>query len=180
MSSILKSLKGKQRAFVEEYVKDFNGTAAAIRAKYSEKNARFTAAEILTKPNIQAAISELQEKRSKELKLSADAVVKEIAELGFSNILDFVKWTNSDVQLIDSSMIDRRKAAAISEISMTANGVRIKLHSKLDALEKLAKHLGLYDDEGKDKRSPEEVAASIVDAVRAMNDATTATDETLD
>lgn len=175
MPSALKSLRGKQRAFVEEYVKDFNATAAAKRAGYSEKTAYSIADEILKKPEVQQAISELQEQRSKELKISADTVIKEIAELGFSNILDFVRWTSQTVELIDSNTLDRRKAAAISEISMTAHGVKIKLHSKLDALDKLAKHLGLYDDEGRDKRSPEEVAANIVAAVKAMNDITTKT-----
>ena len=49
-------LTGKMIAFVAEYLKDFNGTQAAIRAGYSENTARSIASENLTKPDIQAEI----------------------------------------------------------------------------------------------------------------------------
>lgn len=52
----------KQRAFVEAYAG--NATEAALKAGYSEKTARFIAAENLTKPYILAAIRERQEKES--------------------------------------------------------------------------------------------------------------------
>lgn len=54
----LVALSPKQRKFVAEYLKDGNGTQAAIRAGYSAKTARFQASDLLTKPNIAEAIQE--------------------------------------------------------------------------------------------------------------------------
>lgn len=38
----------KEIIFVKEYIKDFNGTRAAIEAGYSEKSARSAASRMLT------------------------------------------------------------------------------------------------------------------------------------
>lgn len=50
------SLTPKRRKFVEEYLKDFNGTQAAIRAGYAENSARQTAYRLLTNDYILAEI----------------------------------------------------------------------------------------------------------------------------
>jgi len=55
------ALNAKRRAFVREYVKDFNGTQAAIRAGYSQQTARHTASVLLTNPNVKKAIQELEQ-----------------------------------------------------------------------------------------------------------------------
>lgn len=46
----------KQSRFVAEYLKDSNATQAAIRAGYSKKTARQQASDLLTKPDIAAAV----------------------------------------------------------------------------------------------------------------------------
>lgn len=51
----------KQERFCLEYVKDLNGTQAAIRAGYSEKTSAMQASRLLTKENIQRRIQELQQ-----------------------------------------------------------------------------------------------------------------------
>lgn len=45
-------LTDKQELFAREYLKDLNATQAAIRAGYSEKTARATGSENLSKPDI--------------------------------------------------------------------------------------------------------------------------------
>lgn len=54
-------LTPKQEQFCIEYLIDFNGTAAAIRAGYSPKTARQIAAQNLSKLNIQNRIRELRD-----------------------------------------------------------------------------------------------------------------------
>ncbi|MBQ8830841.1 MAG: terminase small subunit [Oscillospiraceae bacterium] len=51
---IEKHLKPKERRFVWEYEKDWNGTRAAIRAGYSEKSAAVIASRLLKKVNVAA------------------------------------------------------------------------------------------------------------------------------
>jgi hypothetical protein len=50
----LASLRPKQLRFIDEYLIDMNGTAAAVRAGYSAKCARSIATENLSKPALQA------------------------------------------------------------------------------------------------------------------------------
>ena len=52
----------------------------------------------------------------------------------------------NDVLLKASDEIDDATAAAIAEISQGAHGVRIKFHDKAAALDKLARHLGLFEE----------------------------------
>lgn len=50
------ALTDKQQAFVREYLIDFNGTQAAIRAGYSEKTAKSQASQLLTNEDVSEAL----------------------------------------------------------------------------------------------------------------------------
>jgi phage terminase small subunit len=50
------SLTARQRLFVAEYLRDKNGTQAAIRAGYSSRSAKSIATENLSKPAIRLEI----------------------------------------------------------------------------------------------------------------------------
>ena len=69
-------MTNKQKRFCEEYLVDCNATQAAIRAGYSEKTARQTAAEILSKPDIKAYIDDLLEKMKDKTIASAEEVMQ--------------------------------------------------------------------------------------------------------
>lgn len=58
-----KKLTDKQKAFVHEYMTDFCGTQAAIRAGYAEDRAASTASRLLRKPEIRAFRDVLMEER---------------------------------------------------------------------------------------------------------------------
>ena len=55
----MSDLTPKQKQFCIEYLKDFNGTQAAIRAGYSEKTAYSIAEENLRKPEIKNCVQKL-------------------------------------------------------------------------------------------------------------------------
>lgn len=69
-------LTAKQQRFCDEYLIDLNATQAAIRAGYSEKNARSIASENLSKPNIREYIDARMAKKEKELIADQDEVLK--------------------------------------------------------------------------------------------------------
>lgn len=76
-----KELSPKQRKFVAEYLKDGNGTQAAIRAGYSTKTANEQAARLLAKASVKGAV----EGRLEKLELTADYVlggIRKIADHG--------------------------------------------------------------------------------------------------
>jgi hypothetical protein len=61
----------KMRTFVDEYLKDFNATQAAIRAGYSKKTSYAIGQENLNKPEIKSHL----EKRIKELMPARERII---------------------------------------------------------------------------------------------------------
>jgi phage terminase small subunit len=72
----MSKLTKKQKAFCREYVVDYNGTQAAIRAGYSEKTANEQAAQLLAKLSIQDFVKELQNEQNERLQITADELTK--------------------------------------------------------------------------------------------------------
>lgn len=56
--------------------------------------------------------------------------------------------------LKDTRHLSPRAAALYAGAKQTKDGIEIKMHSKLDALEKLAKHVGLYEKDNAQKVDP--------------------------
>lgn len=159
-------LTDRQRRFVDEYLVDLNGAAAARRAGYSERRAKNEAVELLDDPRIQAAVKARIEERKARIEVTQDQVIYELARLAFSDIRKAIGWRSNvlativdeetgqthttftnTVELKNSDEIDDDTAAAISEISQTDKGaLRIKFHDKKGALTDLGRHFGLFTD----------------------------------
>lgn len=156
-----KELTPKEELFVHRYIVDFNGAASCRDVGYSEHSAKEIAAELLTKPHIQRRLKELQKELSDKNDNLAQRVVDELKKVGFSNIQDFIQSGN---EIKDISTLDRDKAAVISSIkkSKTTFGdgegnegekeaVEFKMWDKLAALEKLGRHVGIFEVDNKQK-----------------------------
>lgn len=63
IAAAARPLTDRQRAFVLEYLRDLNGTQAAVRAGYAEDRAASTASRLLRKPEIRAFRDVLMEER---------------------------------------------------------------------------------------------------------------------
>jgi len=74
-------LTPKQLAFIREYIKDHNGSAAAVRAGYSEKTAKEQASQLLTKLNIKEAIEKAQAEAWDAAIMGRREALKELSEL---------------------------------------------------------------------------------------------------
>lgn len=70
------SLTAKQKAFCDYYIETGNAAEAARRAGYSEKTARGTGAENLTKPNVAEYIKKRMDEIEAARIASADEVIK--------------------------------------------------------------------------------------------------------
>ena len=139
--------------FCQEYMKDLNGTQAAIRAGYSEKTAVVKSSQLLTLVNISERISELMQERQQRTQVTADMVIAELAKVAFHNVQDFVNGGNSILEL---KHLDREKVAAVSAVktTMKADGdlvSEVKFHDKIAALEKLGRHLGVFEKDNSQK-----------------------------
>jgi len=139
------SLAPKEARFVEEYLIDLNAGAAAVRAGYSARHKYATGWDLLRKPEIQAAIQSAQKERSHRTGITQDRVLREIALLGFADLSEFARWGPDGMDVKDSEKLDPERRRAIVSVSQTQHGMTIKLADKLAALEKLCRHLGLYE-----------------------------------
>lgn len=152
------ALNDKQRAFVDEYLIDMIGTQAAIRAGYSKKSAHVQACDLLKHPKIQAALRHKMAEREKRTEITADAVLSEMAKIGFANLRDFVKIDSEGDARPDFLETTYEQWAALgevtSEVYMEGQGddaqpvkrTKIKLGDKKGALTELGRHLGLWTD----------------------------------
>ncbi|QQX91325.1 terminase small subunit [Gluconobacter sphaericus] len=153
-------LNEKQARFVEEYLVDLNAAQAAIRAGYSQKTARTQGQRLLTNADIQDAVSEAQKSRSARTQITQDRVIQEIARLGLSDVRKLFddggrlfqphEWDDDTAAAVASIEVDQRKEPGEDGERYTVT--KIKAWDKNAALEKLCKHLGLYERDNEQKQ----------------------------
>ena len=138
-------LTEKQKRFVAEYLVDLNATAAARRAGYSEKSASRIAIELLNKTQVSEEIQKRRGELQNKLKITQETVLQELAAIAFANGTDFVTVTGAGLlDVKPTSQVSKEKLPAIAGIKYSQNGIEIKLHDKVRALELLGKHLGVF------------------------------------
>ncbi len=76
MPQLASGLTTRQLRWIDEYLIDFNGAAAAVRAGYSPKSARSIAHENLTKPDILAVLQARQAEMAKDLQITRHGVIQ--------------------------------------------------------------------------------------------------------
>ena len=139
-------LKRRAQLFVSEYLKDLNGTAAAIRAGYSPATARAAASRMLTNVNISAAVREAQNEILKENHVTVSRIVRELSLIAF---FDPASLFDESGRLLPINMLPReiRHALPAIEIAESANGARrLRFGGKLAALLALARHMSMFKD----------------------------------
>lgn len=151
----------KQKRFCEEYIRDWNATRAAIAAGYSEKTAYSIGQENLKKPEIAAYIEEIQKDLQKLAGVSVLRNMEELRKIAYSDLTDLKRdwFTEKEFEELTPD-----QKACISEITAITRSygkdgeeriIKFKLHSKLDALDKLNKMLpNAYVPEKKEHSGP--------------------------
>ena len=138
----------KKKVFADEYLKDLNGTQAAIRAGYSEKTANEQAARLLADVSVKEYIQQKMKKREERTEITADMVLKELARIGFADLRKLASWSPGGVMVRSSEELSDDEVAIVSEISQTetehGTTVKVKMHDKIKALDKIGQHLGMW------------------------------------
>lgn len=169
-------LNPKQQRFVEEYLIDRNATQAAIRAGYAAGSAHVAGARLLTNDKIKFAVKAANTLKAKELTVSKEMVVAELAKLAFSDITDFLEVIELEdphsevdpistlpekpsrklkyVDVFTTEGMPKIKTAAIQSIKQTKDGIEIKLHDKGKALEMIGRHLGIFEIDNDQRKPP--------------------------
>lgn len=154
-------LNARQKAFAEQYVIDFNGAQAAIRAGYTKKTARITASKLLTNFNVKRHVEDLQEKIAERNGITADVVIEQLRSLASWNIQDFIGEGNV---VKDLSKMDRRTLRPVTGIKtitryeIDPKGLPIKITTtevkfadKRATWVDLGKHAGIFKEDNNQK-----------------------------
>ncbi|MBF0215241.1 MAG: terminase small subunit [Magnetococcales bacterium] len=144
-------LTAKQARFVEEYLVDLNATQAAVRSGYSVRTAKAIGYENLRKPQVADAIQVRQKQLAVASGVTPERTLKEVERCAF---VDPRRMFDQEGNLIPIRELDTESAAAIGSFEVTRHkdgGVttKVKMVNKLEALDKIGKHLGMWSVEKK-------------------------------
>lgn len=167
----LKKLSQKQAMFVSEMLVDGNATQAAIRAGYSAKTARQQGALNMANAAIASEIAKRQTKRLERNEVSADRVLAKLAAIAFHDVRRAFDDAGNLKPL--DQIDDDTRAALIVEVAQgfdqDGNPVqtrKTKFACKLAALDKLGRHLGLFQDRLKISGDAENPIKVLIDRIQ--------------
>lgn len=159
----------KHEKFVQELAKGIPAADAWVNAGYktNAKAAAVSASRMLKRPDLTARLQELLDRRDQievkatqkaidKLAITKEAVLTELAKIGFSNMLDYIKPQSSGDAYVDLSALTRDQAAAITEVTVdeytegrgddarNVKRIKFKLADKRSALVDIGKHFGMF------------------------------------
>jgi len=148
-------MTNRQRIFIDEYLKCWNGAEAARRAGYSARSAYEIARKLLRKVEVSEAIQQ----RISEKAMSADEVLLRLGEHArgdMGNFLDigsmaFQVDLNKAKEMGLTHLIKKAKMRTVTTLSKEGvetetHDIEIELYDAQDALVTIGKHHGLFTD----------------------------------
>lgn len=152
-------LSPRQERFVDEYMVDFNGTQAAIRAGYAKSGADVQAVRLLGNASVIKAIQARRDRISNKFELTRERLIQEYCKLAFS---DPRKFFREDGTLKPIPELDDDTAAALAhfEVMEEFDGQgeermqvgytsKVKWTDKRAALDSIARVMGWNQDKVK-------------------------------
>jgi phage terminase small subunit len=142
MCGILKN--AKHEMFCQEYLRDLNGTQAAIRAGYSAKTANEQASQLLANLSVHARVEELKAIRMIRTEVDQDFVVTSLIEIAQRCM------QKRPVMVFDR--VEREMVQATEEVEDEETGKLVEADvwqfdakGANQALELLGKHCGMFN-----------------------------------
>ncbi len=143
------TVTAKQARFIAEYLIDLNGSEAAVRAGYSRGSAQRIASRLLREPHIKAEVQRLQAEQLEKAGITAEGVLEQLRRIAFfdptsiyheqGNVMQPKGWPSAARAAVSSYDTITRGSNATARETV----IKVKFESRLQALELLAKHLGL-------------------------------------
>jgi phage terminase small subunit len=154
------ALTRKKQDFCKEYIKDFNGTQAAIRAGYSEKTAQEQSSRLLSTVIVQTEIARLMEDRSKRTQIDSDWALQRLARDVTADLADLYDDQGGLKPIKEWPMVWRTGLVAGIETVQERDGIddndkpvfvtvrKVKLADRTKLLELLGRHVdvGAFKD----------------------------------
>lgn len=177
-------LTDKQKLFCIYYIKYFNATKAYQKAYgCSYETAMVEGFRTLRNPKIELEIEKLKQHKLNQVMLSEEDIFQRYMDIAFSDITDYVNFGKKEIEvskdeddnpvMIEVNYVDFKDSnevdgTIISEVSQGKNGVSIKLHDKMKALQWLSDHMNIATD--KQKAELEVLKSKIVNNEKSKED----------
>jgi phage terminase small subunit len=136
----------KHEAFALALSKGMTIVAAYAEAGYKRDDGN--AKRLTGNDSIRARVRELQAAIAERVVVTQAEAIEELRKIAFARVGNAVTWGAKGVKLKESVDLDDATMAAIAEVSESAEGaLKIKFHGKTDAIDKIGRILGWYDEE---------------------------------
>jgi phage terminase small subunit len=147
----------KRKRFATEYLVDFNGTQAAIRAGYAPSGASAEAGRLLADVRVKALIDQAQAAQAARTDIKQEECVAQLRRLAFANLEDFTR-VDGTKRVLDMSGCTRDQMAAVQELTEDVTGgtgdgerkqvlrTKLKLKDQVKAIELLCRIGGFLND----------------------------------
>lgn len=163
-------LSEKQETFCQNYVIDFHGTNAAIRAGYAAASASVTAAKLLVNAKIKARIAEIRATASAKTGISLERNLDQLGAMAFADPADMFHPETGEllpIQQIPAHLRRAIQSIEVDEINVGGQvlGVtkKVKLADRNKATDMIMRHLGEYKKDNAQKKSDTIIIVDIVD-----------------
>ena len=149
MLAATKKRSDKLELFCQAYVGTLgNATQAYIMAGYPEKSAQVEASKALSLPMVRERIREIAQDNHDGIVMSKDEVLRELSLIGRGDPIEGMYDENGE--LLHPIQMDLSTRLKIREVTGEQHGQTptVKFSGdKMAALEKLAKHYNIYEDQ---------------------------------
>lgn len=174
----LSKLTQKQKLFCEAYCRTFDKVDAMKAGGYwlpkfnggkQDKLIEKNFQKIMQSESVSEYIMLLKQSAASRLDLSLDAMLEEYKAIAFANMDDYVSWDADGVTIEPSADLTRAQKAGILEIieTTTKHGttVRIKLHNKQAALDKLFGILKELEEKEAEPEGPAKISQTQINFI---------------
>ena len=150
----------KEERFLQAYIVSRNATDAAKIAGAAPKSASKWGSQALKRPRVACRLKALEAELLANSETSADRVITELERVAFANIADMI----SPEGVVEMGRLTLDQKAAIASYSRTKAGlVKVTLVDKMQGLDRLCKHLGLFEADNEQRAQADRDARTLSD-----------------
>lgn len=150
-----------QREFVKKLLatKKLNATVAYKKVYGIKKDnvAAVCASQLLRNPKVQKYLSEEQKALAQRASpdITPERIIEELSKIAFANYSDFIDIVDEvkknvkgqKIRVKDLVGLSDDQKSAIRKVKYSGKGIEIELYDKVEALELIGKHIGMFKDE---------------------------------
>lgn len=141
----MKKLTARRKAFLREYIIDYNGAAAARRIGIAVSHAKQFASRTLALPEAKELLATLNDWKEAEAIISAQRVLEEFSRVAANDIGGYYKRNAHGVEKLKNldELTDAQRAC-VKSIDVLEG--KIEFWDKMTALDRLGKHYKLFTE----------------------------------